>query len=77
MSIKKNDTHTYLAPKGDEDGEELSFVPDDHAVRDARKLRLELVLKNIQQKKTSIENGRAKTAQTYKYIQSVRLVRSA
>lgn len=41
--MQENGTH--LAPKGDEDGEELSLVPDDHAVCDARELRLELVLK--------------------------------
>lgn len=35
---------TDLASEGDEDGEELPLVPDDHAVADARELGLELVL---------------------------------
>lgn len=37
---------THLALKGDEDGEELPLVSDDHAIRDARKFRLECVLKH-------------------------------
>lgn len=35
---------TDLASERDEDGEELSLVPDDHAVADARELGFELVL---------------------------------
>lgn len=38
-------SNAHHASEGDEDGEELPLVPDDHAVGDARKLGLELALK--------------------------------
>lgn len=36
--------NAYHASEGDDNGEKLPLVPDEHAVGDARKLRLELVL---------------------------------
>ena len=42
---------TDLASEGDEDGEELPLVPDDHAVADARELGLELVLSDTKSNK--------------------------
>lgn len=67
--IPHTQASTHLASERDEDGEELSLVPDDHAVADARELRLELVLakhtpNEITKQRTTWQNSKKRQQPT-------------